>query len=352
MVPFAGFEMPVQYPSGVLKEHLETRRHCGLFDVSHMGQVRFYGADRERFMERVTVADLQAMKVGEAKLSLITNEQGGIKDDCIVSKYEDHVYLVINAGTMDKDVAHLNHQLKAFGGDVAMKIEYGYSLLAVQGPAAASIVGKFVDGVDKQNFMHGRPAKFDGENILVTRCGYTGEDGFEISVPHRLAIPLADKLCEWGALPAGLGARDSLRLEAGMCLYGHELNEDIDPISAQLMWLISKRRLAEGGFLGAAAIQAKAADRASVPTRRVGIVSTGMVAREETPITVQGQSEPIGKVTSGCPGPTAKQNVAQAYVKREFATAGTKVQLNIRGKTVEGTVAKMPFVPTSYYKAK
>lgn len=351
VAPFCGYEMPIQYPAmGVLKEHHHTRKHAGLFDVSHMGQVVFTGKDRDSFLKWVMPVDLDAMKPGQARLSMLTNENGGIIDDCILTRYQDHNFLVINAGCKDKDLAHLRKKLEEFSGDVKMEV-LDKSLVALQGPSAMKVLGEHVNDLNRLPFMTGLlNQKIKDLPVLITRCGYTGEDGFEISVSHDQAEKLADiLLANKEVQMIGLGARDSLRLEAGMCLYGHELNEQVNPVAARLMWCISKSRMENGGFIGYEKIKEfRAKQPELVPEVRVGIVSQGPVARENTPIQLDGAQ--IGTVTSGCPSPTLGKNIAMGYVKRELANKGQKVQLNVRSKLIEGEVVTLPFVQPNYYK--
>lgn len=349
MAPYAGYEMPIQYPMGVMKEHHHTRAAAGFFDVSHMGQLKFTGADREKFLEFVTPVDFTLLGNGQGRLSLLLNEHGGVKDDCIVSRYSDHCFVVVNAGCKDKDIAHLNTQLKAFGGDVQMEVLDDKALFALQGPKAMDVMSKYVDNLETHAFMSGRIVNVSGKELRVTRCGYTGEDGFEVAIDGTTAIEFAEELMKNETVkPIGLAARDSLRLEAGMCLYGHELTEEINPVTAGLMWLFSKRRMAEGGFIGHEAVaDFKANISTKCPLSRVGILSTGPVAREGTEVFKDGVK--IGVICSGSPSPTLGKNVAQAYLNRG-TKAGEKVQLSVRGKLVDAETAKMPFVESHYYR--
>lgn len=354
IVPFAGWEMPVQYPEGILKEHLQTRTKAGLFDVSHMCQTRFRGADREKFLEYVTVGDFKALKPTFGRLSLLMLPTGTIKDDTIISKYEDHFLCVLNAGCAPTDLVYIRECLAGFKGDVQLEI-IDRSLLALQGPAAHEVLGRYVEGLDKLSFLQGRTACVKGFDVHLTRCGYTGEDGFEISVAHKDAISLAELFCSNAEVkPIGLGARDTLRLEAGMCLYGHELSDKIDPIAADLQWTITKRRMAEGGFIGHASVAKKAADAAAlVPEVRVGIMcDVGPCPREQSTVHCPETSQQIGVITSGSPSPTLGRNIAQAYVQRKFKAPGSKVAVHFRGKVVQGEVVKLPFIPGKYYRAK
>ncbi|CAG9583925.1 putative glycine synthase [Leishmania major strain Friedlin] len=354
MDAFAGYHMPISYGRlGVLKEHLYTREVAGIFDVSHVGQYEVRGADRERFLEHVTPVDLQRIRAGHGALTMLTNAQGGIKDDCIVTKMADHLFLVLNAGCKEKDVAHMESVLRESamkGADVQL-VPLDRSLIALQGPQAAAILSEFMDDVPGMGFMQCRQrVNIKGMEVQVTRCGYTGEDGFELSVSNTDIVALVELLMSRKAEMIGLGARDSLRLEAGLNLYGHELTEDINPVAARFMWVISKRRMAEGGFIGYEPIKylRDNASKGAVPRLRVGLVSTGPVAREKTVIEVGGK--PVGEVTSGCPSPCLKKNIAIGYLDRELAKDGVKVDLVVRGRRVAAVVVTPPFVPARYYR--
>jgi len=360
LVPFAGYEMPVQYPEGVLREHLHCRNGSSLFDVSHMGQLKIHGKDRVAFIESLVVGDIQTLPVGHARLSVFTTEKGGIIDDTVITNAGDHLYVVINAGCADKDIAHLEAHLQTFhakGGDVSMEIfSEKNSLIAVQGPHTERHLSKLAKGnIADMLFMTQKVVNIGGIECLVTRCGYTGEDGYEISVPTKhvdsLALSLLEttKTDETPIKPAGLGARDSLRLEAGLCLYGHDLNEDITPIEGSLAWLISKRRRDAGGFPGAEVILSQLKN--GVSKKRVGFVVKGSPAREEATIHDPATKEEIGKVTSGTFSPSLKYPVGMGYVKDSFSKADTPVLVRVRGRDQEGTIAKMPFVPHHYKKA-
>lgn len=354
MEAFAGYQMPISYAKmGVLKEHLYTRNMAGVFDVSHMGQYEVRGADREKFMEYVTPVDLRRTNINCGALTMLTNEKGGVKDDCIVTKMEDHLFLVLNAGCKDKDVAHMRSVLEEGpmkGADVQL-IPLERSLVAFQGPMAASILSKYVEDVPGLDFMHCRQnVKIKGIDAHVTRCGYTGEDGFEIAVADEDVVSLVELLLAEEAEMVGLGARDSLRLEAGLNLYGHELSEDINPVAARFMWCISKRRLEEGGFIGHEAIMQfkNTAATGGVPQLRVGFISTGPVARENTIVEVDGK--PVGRITSGCPSPCLKKNIALGYIERDLAKKGAKVNLVVRDRRVPAEVTTPPFVPPKYHR--
>ncbi|EGC28969.1 aminomethyltransferase [Dictyostelium purpureum] len=359
MVPFCGWEMPVQYPAGVLKEHMHCRKESSLFDVSHMGQLRFHGKDRVKFFESIVVADLQSLAAGHSKLSVFTTENGGIIDDTMITNAGDSLYVVVNAGCADKDIAHINQQMKLFkekGNDVSMELLEDLSLIAIQGPATEVILQKMVkQDITNMEFMTQRVMNIAGIDCIVTRCGYTGEDGFEISVPSNKAVQLAEILLstsnansEHGIKPAGLGARDSLRLEAGLCLYGHDLNDQISPIEASLNWLISKRRREEGGFPGASKIQQQLKD--GVSQKRVGLIVEGSPAREGSLILDPSNNQEIGRVTSGTLSPVTRQAISMGYVSTPLSKVGTKVNVSVRNKIIPATISKMPFVPTHYKK--
>ncbi|RKP27274.1 hypothetical protein SYNPS1DRAFT_12928 [Syncephalis pseudoplumigaleata] len=285
MVEFAGWSMPVKYASlSVLKSHLHTREHASLFDVSHMLQSRLIGKDRVRFYEQLVVADLQALPEGHGTLSLYTNEDGGILDDLIVTNENNSLYIVSNAACAEKDLKHVREQLDRFkqenpGADVHLETLDDSSLLALQGPKAASVLEELSGhSLAGQAFMTARTMKLAGLDCHVARCGYTGEDGFEISLPSRHVVALAEALVAHDDVQlAGLAARDSLRLEAGMCLYGHDLDETITPVEASLLWTIGKRRREEGGFPGAQRILDQI--KHGVDRRRVGLVVEGPSAR-------------------------------------------------------------------------
>ncbi|KAF9279707.1 hypothetical protein BGZ68_007735 [Mortierella alpina] len=352
MVPFAGWSMPVQYANlGVGASHAWTRNNASVFDVSHMLATRITGKDRVKFYESLTVADIENLPVGSSTLSVFTNENGGIIDDTIICKHEDSLYVVSNAGCADKDLAHIRSHLKTFqnkGGDVDLKIIDDHALVALQGPKAAAVLESLV-GKDLRDFpfMDGRFMTIKGIDCHVARSGYTGEDGFEISVPNSDAVEftkllIADPRVEL----AGLGARDSLRLEAGLCLYGHDLDETITPVEAGLTWTIGKRRRVEGGFLGAEKIQDQLKN--GVSRRRVGLIVQGAPAREGAQIYSNG--ELVGKVTSGCPSPSIKKNVAMGYVKNGLHKSGTELEVEVRGRKQKAVITKMPFVPAGYHK--
>ncbi|MEX1034465.1 MAG: glycine cleavage system aminomethyltransferase GcvT [Sneathiella sp.] len=346
MVPFAGYDMPVQYPDGILKEHLHTRAAAGLFDVSHMGQVVISGDDPAAAIEKLIPGDIQALAPGEMRYSFLTNNEGGILDDLIVTRREDDLFVVVNAACKEQDIALLE---KGLAGKAEVRELTDRALVALQGPKAAAVLTRYADEVAAMPFMTFREVTLDGIPCFVTRSGYTGEDGYEISIPNDHAVSFCRKLlAEDEVAPIGLGARDSLRLEAGLCLYGHDLDEQTTPVSAGLLWAISKRRRDEGGFPGADIIQAEITNKPEM--KRVGILPEGRApAREHTEITDEAGNV-IGEVTSGGFSPCLEAPIAMGYVPLAFSAVGTKINLLVRGKARPATVAKMPFVEQRYYR--
>jgi glycine cleavage system T protein (aminomethyltransferase) len=347
LVPFAGYEMPVQYPTGIIAEHLHTRAKAGLFDVSHMGQVVLSGARIVADLEALVPADIAGLAQGRVRYTLFTNEGGGILDDLMVAKDGDQLRLVVNAGPKPGDLAHLRSHL---GGSAVRWLE-DQALLALQGPLAAEVLGRFAPGVGGLGFMTAAPFEIGGARCIVTRSGYTGEDGFEISVPAASAEALARRLLAAPeVVPAGLGARDTLRLEAGLCLYGNDIDETTSVIEAELAWTIQARRRREGGFPGAPLILKQLA--AGAPRRRVGIKPEGrQIARADTPI-VDAQGNTIGKVTSGGFGPSVDGAIAMGYVTAAHAALGSEIGLVVRGATKPARIVPLPFVPHRYHQLK
>lgn len=316
MVEFAGYDMPVLYAGdkgGVIKEHMHTRASCGVFDVSHMGQTHFKGPQAAAFLEHMTVVDTQALHHGKASLSLLMNEQGGITDDCIITKVNDeHFYVVLNAGCKDGDMAHMLNHMGKFNCTMEYHSEDERSLIAVQGPKAQRVLEEALGGsvnLTNMDFMESTNAlTFESQPIIVSRCGYTGEDGFEVSVRNEDIEAFMEALWkvkesdgEQVAVPVGLGARDSLRLEAGLCLYGHELDENISPIEAMLAWTISKRRKEHFGFLGDHLVKQHLAE--GVTKKRCGFIGENVPIREGTELYLP-SGEKVGVVTSGTKGPS------------------------------------------------
>jgi len=363
MVPFAGYDMPVQYSLGVLKEHLHTREKAGLFDVSHMGQVFLVPEDKDfataaKALEKLVPADIQSLKPGQQRYSQFLNEEGGILDDLMISRlglpgYEHALYLVVNAGCKIGDYAHLEKHMPS-GVAVQVKDDT-LSLIALQGPAAAQVLTDFNPAVGDLVFMTHTDLELSGPMNTpvwahVSRSGYTGEDGYEISVKHDDVGALVDALLAHEDVEAiGLGARDSLRLEAGLCLYGHDIDTSVSPIEAGLFWSVQKhRRSADAGYLGAARVAADIADKST--KRLVGIKPEGRApAREHTEVQDM-DGNTIGEITSGGFGPTAGGPVAMGYVARKFTKAGTEVQLIVRGKARPAKITKLPFAQHNYYR--
>jgi aminomethyltransferase len=347
MVPFAGYDMPVQYPAGILSEHLHTRAQAGLFDVSHMGQLRLTakpGADCKTALERLVTSDIRGIAQGRMRYALFTDEKGGILDDLMVTNLGDHLMLVVNAGCKEADEAHLRRHLSS---DVDIENLKDRSLLALQGPSAADALARLVPDCRKLEFMTSAVWVIEGARCIVTRSGYTGEDGYEISVPKDAAEALARRLLAMPEVkPIGLGARDSLRLEAGLCLYGHDIDTTTTPIEAGLAWSIGARRRKEGGFPGAGIIQRQLAEGPA--RRRVGILPEGrQPAREHTEIQ-DGAGATLGQITSGGFGPSLGGPLAMGYVGAASAAPGTALILLVRGKPQPAKIVTMPFVKHNY----
>ncbi len=352
LVPFAGYEMPVQYPTGILAEHNWTRTTAGLFDVSHMGQAFLVGLDHATTaaaMEKLVPADIASLKPHQIRYSQFLNPEGGILDDLMITRsaYANHegwLYLVCNASRKQEDFAHIEKNLAA---NVKLQRGADMSLIALQGPRAEAALAKLAPAVRDIPFMFYAAVSIDGIQAHVSRSGYTGEDGFEISIFDKDAVRLWQLLlANPDVKPVGLGARDSLRLEAGLCLYGHDIDETTSPVEADLLWSIQKRRRIEGGFIGAARVQKEIT---SGPARkRVGIKPEGRApAREGTVITDMAGRQ-IGVITSGGFGPTANGPVAMGYVETAFSKAGAAVQLVVRGNPMPAQVISLPFVPHNY----
>ncbi len=346
MVPFAGYDMPVQYPSGIIAEHNHTREAAGLFDVSHMGQVRLVGAHAARALETLVPGDIAGLAPDHIRYTQFTNDEGGILDDLMVTNRGDHLFLVVNAACKVSDIAHMTARL---AGRVRVSELAGRALLALQGPKAAEAMARLSPGIERMQFMTFAEAKIDGRTVWVSRSGYTGEDGFELSIEENDAEAIARRLLDQPEVkPIGLGARDSLRLEAGLCLYGHDIDTTTTPVEAGLVWSIGKRRRAEGGFPGAAVIRRQLAE--GPPRRRVGILPEGRApAREHTPVT-DTAGRTIGEVTSGGFGPTLGGPVAMGYVAAASAAEGTPVNLVVRNVPRPARVVKLPFVRQRYYR--
>ncbi|WP_185829885.1 glycine cleavage system aminomethyltransferase GcvT [Vibrio penaeicida] len=351
MVPFAGYDMPVQYPLGVKKEHLHTRDAAGLFDVSHMGQLKLHGPDAAKALEALVPVDIVDLPVGNQRYAFFTNEEGGIMDDLMVANFGDHLFVVVNAACKEQDIAHLRANLPE---SVELELIEDRALLALQGPKAAEVLARLAPEVCEMVFMDARSIEILGEPCLVSRSGYTGEDGYEISVSAGKAQELARALTEFAEVEwIGLGARDSLRLECGLCLYGHDLDTTTTPVEASLLWGIQKIRRTDGeragGFPGADIILEQIATK-NVSRKRIGLIGQTKAPVREGAKLFDADDNEIGIVTSGTAGPTAGKPVSMGYVKTEFAAIGTEVFAEVRGKKLAMTVEKMPFVPQRYYR--
>ncbi|NHO31622.1 glycine cleavage system aminomethyltransferase GcvT [Acetobacter fallax] len=355
MVPFAGYAMPLQYPAGIMAEHLQTRVHAGLFDVSHMGQVAVRPVDGEMTraalaLERIVPVDVVGLKPGRQRYAFFTNDQGGILDDLMIANMGDWFLVIVNAACRAQDIALMIAGLKP---DCSVEWLEDRALLALQGPEAETVLARFMPNVTAMKFMDARQSTFDGVPVFISRSGYTGEDGFEISVPSAQAEQVARALLEQpDVMPVGLGARDSLRLEGGMCLYGSDLDETTTPVEGALEWAVQKVRrrggAREGGFPGSDVVLAQFENGAS--RRRVGLVPEGRApVRHGAPLFAQSEGgTQIGVVTSGAFGPQAKAPVSMGYVETAYAPVGTKIFAELRGKRVPVTVAVMPFVQARF----
>ena len=355
MVPFAGYDMPVQYKDGVLAEHLHTREAAGLFDVSHMGQAWIEGPDFEtvaRALEALVPGDLLGLAPGAIRYTLLLNDKGGIRDDLMVTRPAEaaranSLFVIVNAACKEADFAHIAANLPA---GIALKPIRDRALVALQGPKAVEVFKRFAPAGADMVFMTAQAMDVAGVPCLVSRSGYTGEDGYEISVPEKDAVSLTKKLLgEAEVKPIGLGARDSLRLEAGLCLYGHDIDETTTPVEGALTWVISKRRREEANFPGAKIILGQIANGAS--RKRVGLLPEGKApAREGTEIVADGKV--IGTITSGGYGPTVGGPIAMGYVDTSHAKVGTEVELMVRGKGRPAKVVAMPFAEKRFHKTK
>jgi aminomethyltransferase len=345
MVPFAGYEMPVQY-EGIMAEHLWTRENAGLFDVSHMGQLLIHGRNAASALEALMPGDFLAAADMKPKYSLLLEEDGGIVDDLMATRRGEDFYVVVNGATKQGDIAFMERRLAS---DVVIDHMRQQALLALQGPRAAEVLEAIIPGVSKLSFMEARPFTWQGRSLWISRSGYTGEDGFEISVPAIAAPELADAIVAHElAKPIGLGARDSLRLEAGLPLYGHDLDTRTTPVMAGLNFAINKRRRSEGGFLGAARILSELQN--GPPQKRVGLEVDGRQPVREGALILDGEGNEIGKVTSGGFSPSLQRPIAMGYVASHLADDGTALKLEQRGKLFDAKVTAMPFVPHRYHR--
>jgi len=347
MVEFAGYQMPIQYKSGIIQEHKFTRENAGIFDVSHMGQLFITGSDQlTDDLEKIFPVNLKNLKINQSKYSFLMNEQGGIYDDLIITKLKDGYLIILNAACKKQDFEIIKKKLD---DKYELNLDESLSLIAIQGPKAKDVLGKVVSNITNLKFMNGGEFEYDNSNIYITRSGYTGEDGFEISLENKKVEKFVDQLINYGAKLIGLGARDTLRLEAGLCLYGNDLNEKTSPIEANLKWAIPKSRV-DSDYPGSNIIKKQIDD--GVKTLRVGIKpETRVIARGNTKIFDQNDKE-IGKVTSGTFGPSVECSIAMGYVENNYSPTNTKIFLEVRGKKVPANVCDLPFYKKNYVKGE
>ncbi len=351
MVPFAGYDMPVNYPGGIIAEHRHCRGSASLFDVSHMGQLRLVGDDAAAALESLVPVDVVGLGVGKQRYAFFTNASGGILDDLMITRRSGDLFLVVNASRKDADIQHL---ITHIGHRCHVRPLPERALLALQGPSAVQALARLNEGVSRLTFMTGGEFQLNGAACFVTRSGYTGEDGFEISVPAEDAEALARALLSQPEVkPAGLGARDTLRLEAGLCLYGHDINETTTPIEAGLAWAIQKVRrhggARAGGYPGAGVIDAQLDNGAVV--KRVGLTGLERVPVREGARIVDGQGHALGHVTSGTLAPTVDAPIAMAYLAANHAQPSHEVYAEVRGKRQPMRVCPLPFAPHRYHRA-
>ncbi len=348
MVPFAGYEMPVSYPSGIIAEHRQCRDFAALFDVSHMGQLRLVGPDAGAALETLVPVDVVDLPVGKQRYALFTNPAGGILDDLMIARRPNDLLVIVNAACKEADTRHLVANLSHRCQVIPLPER---ALLALQGPRAVDALSRLADGVSKLTFMTGAHFELVGVDCFVTRSGYTGEDGFEISVPAESAVALAQALLAQPEVkPAGLGARDTLRLEAGLCLYGHDIDTTTTPVEAGLSWAIQKVRRPGGAraghYPGAGHIEAQLAQ--GVPIKRVGLIGLERIPVREGAALVDAHGHKLGHVTSGTLAPTVNQPIAMAYLAANHAIANHEVYAEVRGKRQPMRVTSLPFVPPGY----
>ena len=352
MVPFAGYAMPVQYPAGLMAEHHHTRNAAGLFDVSHMGQLTLSGPDAAAAFESLMPVDVIGLGVNKQRYGLLLNDQGGIIDDLMFVNRGSDIFVIVNGACKHGDLAHIQARI---GGRCTITPQFDRALLALQGPQAVTALARLLPGVEQLVFMTGMPANWNGADLYITRSGYTGEDGFEISLPADSADAFARALLAQPEVkPIGLGARNSLRLEAGLCLYGNDIDVTTTPVEAALNWAMQKVRRTggerAGGFPGADLVLGQLDGTQALTRKRVGLIALERVPVREHTELQDLQGETIGEVTSGLLGPSADKPVAMGYVKPEFAAVGTRIQALVRGKAVPMEVAPMPFVPNRYFR--
>jgi aminomethyltransferase len=352
MVPFAGYSMPVQYPQGLMAEHLHTRKAAGLFDVSHMGQLLLRGPDAATALESLMPVDVIDLGVHKQRYGLLLNEEGGILDDLMFVNRGDDLFLIVNGACKDADIAHIQ---KHIGTRCEIVPLPDRALLALQGPQAATVLSRLIPEVTSLVFMTGNHFDWQGHALYITRSGYTGEDGFEISVPNAGAEALAEALLAQPEVAAiGLGARNSLRLEAGLCLYGNDIDTSTTPVEAALNWAMQKVRreggAREGGFPGAELVLGQLGDPDQLTRKRVALIAMERIPVREPAVLENMDGQHIGQITSGLLSPTLNQPIALGYVQPDYAAIGTEIYAMVRGKPVLMKVAATPFVPTHYYR--
>ena len=352
MVPFAGYSMPVQYPQGLMAEHLHTRKAAGLFDVSHMGQLLLRGPDAAAALESLMPVDVIDLGVHKQRYGLLLNEEGGILDDLMFVNRGDDLFLIVNGACKAADIAHIQ---KHIGSRCEVVPLPDRALLALQGPQAATVLSRLIPEVTSLVFMTGNHFDWQGHALYITRSGYTGEDGFEISVPDAGAEALAEALLTQPEVAAiGLGARNSLRLEAGLCLYGNDIDITTTPVEAALNWAMQKVRreggAREGGFPGAELVLGQLGDPEQLTRKRVALIAMERIPVREPAVLENMDGQHIGHITSGLLSPTLNQPIALAYVQPDYAAIGTEIYAMVRGKPVLMKVATTPFVPAHYYR--
>ena len=352
MVPFAGYSMPVQYPAGLVAEHHHTRNAAGLFDVSHMGQLRLTGPDAAAAFESLMPVDVMGLGLHKQRYGLLLNDEGGIIDDLMFVNRGEDIFVIVNGACKHGDLAHIQQRI---GNRCTIEPQFDRALLALQGPQAVTALQRVLPGVEQLVFMTGMAAVWQGAEFYVTRSGYTGEDGFEISLPAHAAEAFARALLDQPEVkPIGLGARNSLRLEAGLCLYGNDIDSTTTPVEAGLNWAMQKVRRTggarAGGFPGAAKVLAQLDGTNPAPRLRVGLVGLERVPVREHVELHNDAGQKVGEVTSGLLAPTADQPVALAYVQAEYAATGTGLKAMVRGKAVPMQVSPLPFVPNRYFR--
>ena len=345
LVEFAGYSMPIQYTDGILNEHKFTRSNCGVFDVSHMGQLFIYGAeDLTIDLEKIFPIDLKILKINQSKYSFLMNDKGGIYDDLIITKIRDGYQIILNAACKNDDLKIIKKKLN---DKYQLELKENLSLIALQGPGAKDVLGKVIPEIDNLKFMHGENFTFNDLSIYITRSGYTGEDGFEISIPNEIAENFTKVLLDYGSKLIGLGARDTLRMEAGLCLYGNDIDTETTPIEANLKWAISKKRINDQ-YPGSEIIKKQI--QSGVKKLRVGIKpDSKVIARANTKIFNEKNIE-IGKITSGTFGPSVDHPISMGYVDSNYSSLDAKIFLEIRGKKVSANICKLPFYQKNYVK--